>query len=130
MPLLQLIFQQLKDLPIPIANENVAQCIKKLLWYISISRNALIVFITSIVSYNWAAGSVPYQLSGTVKSGIPSFQLPPFSMEFRNQTMGFTAMCNELGMGIFVVPLVAVLANIAIAKSFCKHYHRRHCHWF
>lgn len=94
---------------------------KKGLWYVSISRNALIVFITSTVSYNWAnQKAIPFELSGQVKPGIPSFQLPPFSMEYRNTTMGFVEMCSELGSGIIVIPLVAVLANIAIAKSFCK----------
>lgn len=99
----------------------MAGIIKKVLWYISISRNALIVFITSTVSYNWAnQQDIPFLLSGKVEPGIPSFEPPPFSMDYRNETMGFVQMCNELGSGIIVIPLVAVLANIAIAKSFCK----------
>lgn len=114
-------FQRLKDIPIPLSNKRVANSIKKGLWYISISRNALIVFLTSAISYNWVSQSeIPFLLSGKVEPGIPSFEVPPFSMEYRNSTMGFVEMCSELGSGIIVIPLVAVLANIAIAKSFCE----------
>lgn len=95
--------------------------LKKGLWYISISRNALVVLITSTVAYNWISREeIPFLLSGKVEPGIPSFQWPPFSMEYQNTTVGFVDMCRELGSGIVVIPLVAVLANIAIAKSFCK----------
>lgn len=95
---------------------------QKGLWYVSISRNALIVLITSAVSYNWInQHEIPFLLSGKVSPGIPSFEVPPFSMQFRNETMGFVEMCSELGTGIVVIPLVAVLANIAIAKSFCEY---------
>jgi hypothetical protein len=30
-------------------------------------------------------------------------------------------MCSELGLGIIVIPVVAILANVAIAKAFGKH---------
>lgn len=61
--------------------------------------------------------------TGKVEPGIPSFSLPPFQVEYNNQTIGFVQMCTELGSGIVVVPLVAVLANVAIAKAFSK-WHR------
>lgn len=121
LPLTVMPLQRIKDIPLPLNNKALASSVKKSLWYISISRNALLVFITSAVSYNWVnLKDIPFLLSGKVEPGIPSFQLPPFSMEYRNQTMGFMEMCSELGSGIVVIPLVAVLANIAIAKSFCK----------
>lgn len=31
-------------------------------------------------------------------------------------------ICGELGSGILVVPIVAVLANVAIAKVFSKYF--------
>lgn len=59
--------QQIKEIKV---NEDTTrgQIIKKSLWYISISRNALIVLITSAIGYNWTAShSPPFKLSGTKK---------------------------------------------------------------
>ncbi|XP_061393915.1 sodium-independent sulfate anion transporter [Musca vetustissima] len=98
--------------------------IKKLLWYISISRNALVVFTLSFIAYLWIQKSsfeaIPFSLSSKVSSGLPQFKLPPFSFESGNRTYGFLDICSELGSGLGVVPIVAVLANVAIAKAFVK----------
>lgn len=51
---------------------------------------------------------------------MPEFSFPPFNIEYKNRTLSFTDVCAELGSGIIVVPLVAVLANVAIAKAFSK----------
>lgn len=51
---------------------------------------------------------------------MPEISWPPFEIPYHNQTLSFTDVCAELGTGIIVVPLVAVLANVAIAKSFSK----------
>ena len=61
-----------------------------------------------------------FGLLGTVKSGLPPVKLPPFSAHVGNQTYTFFDMCSHLGSGIIFVPLVAVLTNVAIAKSFGK----------
>lgn len=95
---------------------------KKVLWYVSISRNALIVLITSCVAYRWTDGAVPFKLSGKVEPGVPQFELPPFQFQHGNETVTFVQICSDLGSGIVVVPLVAVLANVAIAKAFCKYW--------
>lgn len=58
--------------------------------------------------------------SGNITSGLPPFQLPQFSTEFNNQTYTFPQMVNEIKLGVFILPLVAVLANVTIAKAFCK----------
>lgn len=98
--------------------------LKKLLWYISISRNALVVFVLSFIAYMWIKKSsieaIPFSLSSKVTSGLPQFKLPPFSFESGNRTYGFFDICSELGSGLIVVPIVAVLANVAIAKAFGK----------
>lgn len=59
-------------------------------------------------------------LAGSVPEGMPDFALPPFQFEYQNKTIGFLDICRDLGSGLFVVPLVAVSANIAIAKTFSK----------
>ncbi|KAK7868450.1 hypothetical protein R5R35_011203 [Gryllus longicercus] len=93
--------------------------IKKTLWFISIARNALIVLIASVIAYKFkSVGKTPFILSGQIKPGLPAFQLPPFSAQIGNVTYSFPEMCKELGSGIILIPIVAVLANVAIAKAF------------
>ncbi|XP_034488649.1 sodium-independent sulfate anion transporter isoform X1 [Drosophila innubila] len=100
------------------------QRLKKLLWYISISRNALVVFFSGLMIYLWAEKSaleaVPFALSAKVSSAMPTIKLPPFAFEHQNRTYVFTDILGELGSGVFLVPIVAVLANVAIAKAFVK----------
>lgn len=62
------------------------------------------------------------KILGTVEPGMPEVSLPPFEIDYHNRTLSFTEVCAELGSGIIVVPLVAVLANVAIAKAFSKFY--------
>ncbi|XP_013099188.1 sodium-independent sulfate anion transporter isoform X2 [Stomoxys calcitrans] len=98
--------------------------LKKVLWYISISRNALVVFTCGLIAFLWIRKSsieaVPFALSSPVSSGLPKLQLPPFSFTYENRTYAFIDVCRELGSAIVVVPIVAVLANVAIAKAFVK----------
>lgn len=58
---------------------------------------------------------------GKIEKGLPSFSLPPFSIQENNSTVTFLDMCSELGLGIVVIPMVAILANVAIAKAFGKY---------
>lgn len=96
--------------------------IKKTLFYLSISRNALIILITSYFAYYLSTEfqSVPFKLSEKVNAGIPSFELPKFHVEHENRTIGFVDICSDLGSGFIVLPLVSILANVAIAKAFSK----------
>lgn len=93
------------------------------LWLLSTSRNALVVVICSLISFVLQSNdpnNVPFKLTGAVRSGIPPFQLPPFSTQIRNETIGFTEMVSDLGSSIFLVPIIAVLGNVAIAKAFAS----------
>lgn len=112
--------RQITRIPINTDNKR-GKLIKRAIWYLSISRNALAVLITSVVAYNWAAHphiKLPFVLSAHVEPGIPSFNLPPFHFTHGNTTYTFFHIIGELGSGIFVIPVVAVLANVAIAKAF------------
>lgn len=93
---------------------------KKSLWFLSISRNALIVFFCALIAflYETKVGKTPFRLSSHVPSGLPTFKPPPFSTTVNNQTISVFQMMHDLGSGIVVVPIVAILANVAIAKSF------------
>jgi sodium-independent sulfate anion transporter 11 len=90
------------------------------LWYLSISRNALIVLIASVIAFNWSSAEDHIKLTGQVKNGIPSFRVPDFEVNNENQTITFIEIVEDLGSGLIFLPLVAVLANVAIAKAFSK----------
>jgi solute carrier family 26 (sodium-independent sulfate anion transporter), member 11 len=66
---------------------------------------------------------------GDIPQGLPPVMLPPFSIpEIRNETTGeiiqagesFSDMVSSLGSGLIVVPLIALLENIAICKAFAN----------
>lgn len=57
-------------------------------------------------------------LAGKIESGLPRVSLPPFSAQVGNQTYTFFDMCAHYGSGIVILPLISVLANVAIAKAF------------
>ncbi|KAK9301598.1 hypothetical protein QLX08_006043 [Tetragonisca angustula] len=124
-----LFFRQLKDIDCCFGEGNGRSkkqnnrkvYLKKLLWFLSICRNALVILITATIAfYLEEAGSSPFILSGKIQSGLPTFSLPPFSSQVGNETYTFFDMCSHLGSGIIVLPLVSVLANVAIAKAFAS----------
>lgn len=90
----------------------------------SLSRNALVVLITASIAFIVTKNSneeVPFKLSEKVPAGIPSFELPQFTAQIDNATtLNFIEICSDIGSGLFLLPLVSILANVAIAKSFCK----------
>ncbi|PNF25525.1 Sodium-independent sulfate anion transporter [Cryptotermes secundus] len=94
--------------------------IMKTLWLISTARNVFVVVVCSFIAYNLHAENEdsPFILTGTVRSGLPSFGLPPFGTNLGNQTYSFADMCSELGSSIVLVPIIGVLGNVAIAKAF------------
>lgn len=55
-----------------------------------------------------------------MKPGLPQFKPPPFSATVGNHTYNFAEMASTLGSAIFVVPLLSILENIALAKVFCE----------
>lgn len=44
--------------------------------------------------------------------------LPPLSLSFPTDQKELVDMIEELGGGVVLVPLVAILGNVAIAKAF------------
>ncbi|XP_036346277.1 sodium-independent sulfate anion transporter-like [Rhagoletis pomonella] len=105
-------------------NTPTTRILKRLLWYISISRNALVVFLCSLGTFLWvkqrSAEAIPYALTAKVNSAQLELHLPPFAFDYKNTTYMFSDIVSELGSGIIVVPIVAILANVAIAKAFVK----------
>ncbi|XP_017755079.1 PREDICTED: sodium-independent sulfate anion transporter-like [Eufriesea mexicana] len=123
-----LFFRQLKDINRCFGKDNgrskkksKTMYLKKFLWFLSICRNALVIVITSTIAFYFEKyGSSPFILSGKIQSGLPKFALPPFSSQVGNETYTFWGMCSHIGSGIIVLPLVSVLASVAIAKAFAS----------
>ena len=66
---------------------------------------------------------LPFKLSEEVPAGIPSFQLPSFTakVDNANETIEFDEIAMDIGSGFILLPLVSILANVAIAKAFSKY---------
>ncbi|CAG9859726.1 unnamed protein product [Phyllotreta striolata] len=96
--------------------------VKKYLWILSISKNALVVLLATVAAALWDQHShCPFKITGEVPKGVPSFKLPSPPVAVGNETaIGYVDMLQSLGSGLIVIPLVAVLANVAIAKAYCS----------
>ncbi|KAI5652192.1 sulfate permease family domain-containing protein [Phthorimaea operculella] len=87
-------------------------------------RNAIVVCASSVLAYctyDAQLNQHPYfKLSGRVEPGLPPVSAPPFSVPAGNGTeaLGFLDMTRRLSSAIVMLPIVMVLANIAIAKAF------------
>ncbi|KAH9633319.1 hypothetical protein HF086_004033 [Spodoptera exigua] len=112
---LLLLMRKMKDIKLPASQKGL----KKTLWLLSTSRNAIVVVGCSLAAFFFEKYSTqPFKLTGTVKDGLPSLRWPPFSTAVNGRYVGFTEMCSDLGSSIFIVPIIAVLGNVAIAKAF------------
>lgn len=99
--------------------------------FFSTSRNASVVILFTLIAMHLdAKGTNPFRLTGKIPKGMPSFSLPPFSIEARpgNETAGippvpgqnFLQMVQSLGYGLIIVPLMALLETMSVCKAFAK----------
>ncbi|KAH9628318.1 hypothetical protein HF086_016660 [Spodoptera exigua] len=93
---------------------------KQMRWFLSLSRNAIVVIVGMIIAYilKVTLNSEPVLLIGDIGSGLPKFGVPPFSTVVGNQTYNFREMIEVLGVQSAVIPVIAILETIAIAKAF------------
>ncbi|XP_048482779.1 sodium-independent sulfate anion transporter [Plutella xylostella] len=112
-----LLMRKMKDLKLPASQKGL----KKTLWLLSTSRNAIIVILCSLSAYllETEAGT-PFQLTGAVRAGLPPLQPPPFTTTIGDRNVTFIEMCSDLGSSIVLVPIIGVLGNVAIAKAFAS----------
>lgn len=59
-------------------------------------------------------------ISGKVPAGFPQISPPPFVVEKDNKTIHFSEMVSEIKTGIVFIPLLSIISNVGIAKSFGK----------
>ena len=96
--------------------------VRKLLWFLGIGRNAIVVIICAAIAYylEKQPEGAPFLLTGHIEKGFPKVEPPVFSLVQGNSTITFMEMVTNLGSGIIIVPLVSLIGNVAIAKAFCK----------
>lgn len=93
--------------------------VNKTLWLVGTSRNAILVVLGGFVGYLfYTETDSTFVLIGDIPPGLPDFKAPQFGYDSANGTVSFTDMISNLGSGIIVVPLIALLENIAICKAF------------
>ena len=90
---------------------------------IGTARNAILVIVCGAIGYVFENGAgAPFKLIGAIPPGLPAVQLPPFSIPANESLSGndesFGDMVASMGSGIIVVPLIALMENIAICKAF------------
>jgi sodium-independent sulfate anion transporter 11 len=49
---------------------------------------------------------------------MPPFSVPPFSINIEGVTEDFMYMIERLGTAIIIIPIIAILEDVAIAKAF------------
>jgi len=84
----------------------------------------------AIAAYFYHQGNEDlFIMIGEIPAGLPSFQVPPFSIpavvneitgEIIEEGLNFIQMVSELGSGLIVIPLITLLENIAICKAFAN----------
>uniref|UniRef100_A0A182SMY9 STAS domain-containing protein n=1 Tax=Anopheles maculatus TaxID=74869 RepID=A0A182SMY9_9DIPT len=128
--LLMRLLPRIKVGPPDACDQSVVQrIINKSLWLVGTARNAIIVVVCGgIGAAFYENGKQPFRMIGDVPSGLPSVQAPPFSVPEIKDANGtiiqeyesFGDMLQGLGSMLIVIPLIALLENIAICKAFAN----------
>ena len=90
------------------------------------SRNAIVVILCLILAM--LVDKDTFTLTSEIDSGLPAFQPPPFSVTVNmtqsnssssdTVTQGFGEMLSNLGAAVIIIPMIAILESVAIAKAF------------
>ncbi|XP_037034346.1 sodium-independent sulfate anion transporter-like [Bradysia coprophila] len=119
-----LLLRKLKDIKVPANAKKKRRIFHSALWLIATARNALIVLVASVIAFQCErSGTSPFILTGTVRSGIPDFAFPRWQTTVLSANgtmvdMNLGGMISELGSSVLLVPVIAVLGNVAISKAF------------
>ncbi|XP_050432664.1 sodium-independent sulfate anion transporter-like isoform X2 [Adelges cooleyi] len=102
------------------------------MWLIGTFRSSILVLFCSYLSYlliektghdvtSDNAPPIPFKVIGKIPSGLPSIDFPEFSVAQTNHTaVGFFEMVSKMGSGVIVLPLIALLENISVCKTFAN----------
>eukprot|EP00092_Neocalanus_flemingeri_P010828 GFUD01011660.1.p1 GENE.GFUD01011660.1~~GFUD01011660.1.p1 ORF type:complete len:675 (+),score=113.89 GFUD01011660.1:76-2100(+) len=114
--------------------EKALFAVNKTVWFICTSRNAVVVIFCLVLGAfldpdiavcQENRDNCTFTLTGTIDAGIPKAQLPPFSIPANasgtgepEEDISFTGMVTQLGSNIIIIPIIAILESVAIAKAF------------
>lgn len=94
--------------------------LNKFLWLLGTSRNAILVVVCGYIGYTFV--DAPFKLIGAIPAGLPDFAVPPMSIPGNGTAEvpgeSFWQMISSMQSGLIVVPLIALMENIAICKTF------------
>ena len=90
----------------------------KIVFLVSLARNALILVIGTVISY-CLYEEAPFKITGNVTGGFPAFQVPPFSTTFNGTNYDFEDLAKGYGISFVFIPLLSILEAVTIAKAFC-----------
>ena len=108
----------------------------KTVWFICTARNAIVVIVCLLIAMSvdpegHNCKTHPQQcvftLTGAIDGGLPDIQPPPFSLElnvtddhgdWEVRYVGFSDMISTLGAAVIIIPVIAILESVAIAKAF------------
>ncbi|XP_076028630.1 sodium-independent sulfate anion transporter-like isoform X2 [Oratosquilla oratoria] len=94
--------------------------IAKVLFFLSVSRNAAVILVSVSIAYALQGDDQPFTLTGPVVPGLPVPQLPPTTVVVGNETLSFEDIMADVGLGVAVIPFLAILWNLVIATAFTK----------
>ncbi|XP_065562850.1 sodium-independent sulfate anion transporter-like isoform X2 [Artemia franciscana] len=104
-------------------DSTMGKVMSKSIWFLSTARNAICVFVCAgiAVSIYDPSSEDTFKLIGNITAGLPPFAAPPF--QIRNISSGEVVLqtpelFTETGFSMIILPLVAILEAVAIAKAF------------
>ncbi|CAH2037358.1 unnamed protein product, partial [Iphiclides podalirius] len=107
--------------PLDDKGRRSALIIQRTLWFVGVSRNAVVVVIAAVLAFLVHEDKRdPLILTGSITPGLPIPHLPSFHSTVGNTTVPLGDMLAHLGSGLIVVPVVGIISNVAIAKAFSK----------
>lgn len=94
--------------------------LSRTLWFISISKNAITIFAACVVTVYHEAyyGIAPFNLTEPAIRSMPDMVFPIHDTIVGNNTITVIDKAMQLGSGIIIIPLVALLVHVSVAKSF------------
>uniref|UniRef100_A0A0B7A0U8 STAS domain-containing protein n=1 Tax=Arion vulgaris TaxID=1028688 RepID=A0A0B7A0U8_9EUPU len=95
---------------------------RKVLWLIGTGGNAIVVIGAAGVVAGLEAHGMKGLISvtGKIQAGMPPFKPPSFELRDGNVTLSSGDIFAKMGAGIGIVPLLALVENMAIGKAFAR----------
>ncbi|XP_044017323.1 sodium-independent sulfate anion transporter-like isoform X2 [Aphidius gifuensis] len=92
----------------------------KLIWLFGTSRNAILVIACGVIGYYFGTTNIdsPFKIIGELHSGMPDVMFPSFGYSNGTTEFTFFDMCQNLGSGLFVLPLISLMEDISVCKAF------------